>query len=90
MRGHFSSALLSGNDPGEPVLEQLRGERPERGRKNINHQKFSWFNYGFFKKLFLEVHPSLDPLTPSLTLDSLHLLIQNSFLSTYCVHTVCV
>lgn len=50
MRGHFSSALISGNDPGEPVLEQLRGERPERERKN-NHQKFSWFSYGFLKKV---------------------------------------
>lgn len=52
VRRHFSSALISGNDSWEPVLEQLWGERPERERKNINHQKFSWFNYGFFKKSY--------------------------------------
>ena len=67
------------------------GERGQRGRARTSTIKNSHGSIvGFLKKLFLEVHPSLDPLTPSLTLDSLHLFIQNSFLSTYCVHTVCV
>lgn len=65
------------------------GERGQRGRERTTIRNSHGSVMGFLKKLFLEIPPSLDPLTPSLTLDSLHLLIQNSFLSTYCVHTVC-
>lgn len=91
VRGHFSSALISGNDSWQPVLEQLGGERPERERKNINHQKFSWFNYGFFKKVISWSSSFFRP-SHSIIDSGFSAFTYSKFFPEYllCAHCVCV
>lgn len=91
VRRHFSSALISGNDSWEPVLEQLWGERPERERKNINHQKFSWFNYGFLKKV-ISWSSSFFGSSLSIIDSGFSAFIYSKFFPEYllCAHCVCV
>lgn len=77
VRWHFLSALTFGNNPSEPVLQQLWRERPEKDRRRVNHKEFSWFTQGFLKLSF-EFCSSWSLLIPSLSLDPLHLFIQKS------------
>ena len=91
VRRHFSSALISGNDSWEPVLEQLRGERPERESKNIDHKKFSWFNCGFFKKV-ISWSSSFFGSSHSIIDSGFSAFIYSKFFPEYllCAYCVCV